>query len=89
MSDWHDRWMDDAACKDIGPELFFAEPPGDNAVLNRARAVCNGDKDHPPCPVRLTCLEYALDNDLRWGVWGGLGQFQRAQLRRQRRRKSA
>lgn len=31
-----------------------------------ARAKCNA------CPVRRECLRYAVDNDERWGIWGGV-----------------
>ncbi len=31
----------------------------------RAVAICN------TCPVKTECLQHAIDNDERWGVWGG------------------
>ncbi len=41
----------------------------------RAKAVCAG------CPVRAECLEFALANDERWGVWGGTSERQRRAMR--------
>lgn len=32
------------------------------------------------CPARLDCLRTAIDNDERWGVWGGLAPGERWQL---------
>ena len=34
--------------------------------------------------VRLDCLEYALDNGEKFGIWGGLSERERRRLRRQR-----
>jgi WhiB family redox-sensing transcriptional regulator len=44
-----------------------------------AKAICAG------CPVREECLEYAMRWDQLCGVWGGLSERERRQLRRQRR----
>jgi WhiB family redox-sensing transcriptional regulator len=34
------------------------------------------------CEMRSVCLEYALNNDERFGVWGGLSEKERLNLRR-------
>jgi WhiB family redox-sensing transcriptional regulator len=44
-------------------ELFFSEIPSDLAV---AQSLCG------ECEVRIRCLEYALENAIEWGVWGGV-----------------
>jgi WhiB family redox-sensing transcriptional regulator len=44
------------------PELFFAESPAD---VELAKSLCRG------CPVRVECLESALERREPWGVWGG------------------
>jgi len=40
--------------------------------------VCRG------CVVREDCLEYALANGEKFGIWGGLSERERRRLRRQR-----
>ncbi len=60
MNDIYQR----GACVASGKhDLFFSERPVD---LERAQAVC------VRCPVRLTCLQSALEEDVEWGVWGGV-----------------
>lgn len=68
-------WKDDANCFGVDPELFFPES-GDNAET--AKEVCRA------CVVRGECLEYALQNGERIGIWGGLGEKSRLRIRRQR-----
>ena len=70
------EWMGDAACKHVDPNLFFPER---GASLRIARAMC------AECPVRLQCLEYALDNNETCGVWGGASERERRTMRRRRR----
>ncbi|MDU5308733.1 MAG: WhiB family transcriptional regulator, partial [Varibaculum cambriense] len=41
-----------------------------------AKAVCE------LCEVRDECLSYALENDERFGIWGGLSERERRRLRR-------
>jgi WhiB family redox-sensing transcriptional regulator len=36
------------------------------------------------CVVRGDCLEYALANGEKFGIWGGLSERERRRLRRQR-----
>lgn len=56
-------WQDDAACSRIGGNAWFPKA-GDNG--HAAARACRG------CPVRTECLDYALANDEREGIWGGL-----------------
>lgn len=51
-----------------------------------AKAICNGTYDDRPCPLREYCLEFALVNNERWGVWGGATPEERAKIRRDRRK---
>jgi WhiB family redox-sensing transcriptional regulator len=70
-------WKQHAACRGLDPELFFPERGDPQAP---ARRVCRG------CPVRVPCLEYALDTRQVIGIWGGTSERCRRQLRAQRRR---
>ena len=36
------------------------------------------------CPVRTECLAEALDNQIEWGVWGGMTERERRALLRRR-----
>ena len=64
-----------ALCVEIGEAAFFPEP-GESTV--KARAVCGA------CPVRDACLTFALENDERFGMWGGTTPTQRKKMRRNR-----
>jgi WhiB family redox-sensing transcriptional regulator len=71
-------WRDRAACRgNEDPDLWFPiyhDGPG-LAQADRARAICRG------CPSRRECLAEAMDNDVRFGVWGGMSARQRMFLR--------
>jgi WhiB family redox-sensing transcriptional regulator len=69
----HATWTTHAACKGTDPNLFFPER-GENST--QAKKVCTG------CPVRTECLQYATDNNIRHGVWGGLAEMDRRDLKR-------
>lgn len=68
-------WMDEAVCAQVDPELFFPEKNGNAAP---ARRLCG------TCPVAGECLEFALTNGERFGVWGGLSERERRKLRKER-----
>ena len=68
-TDWHER----ALCAQTDPESFFPEKGGST---REAKRICSG------CEVRAECLEYALANDERFGIWGGLSERERRRLRR-------
>ena len=71
-----DSWRLDALCAETDPEAFFPEKGGST---REAKRVCTG------CDVRAECLEYALSNDERFGIWGGLSERERRRLRLMRR----
>jgi WhiB family redox-sensing transcriptional regulator len=68
-------WRLDALCAETDPEAFFPEKGGST---REAKKVCTG------CEVRAECLEFALANDERFGIWGGLSERERRRLRLQR-----
>ncbi|GAA0306917.1 WhiB family transcriptional regulator [Kineococcus aurantiacus] len=66
-------WAELALCAQTDPEAFFPEKGGST---REAKRVCLG------CEVRQECLEYALANDERFGIWGGLSERERRRLKR-------
>jgi WhiB family redox-sensing transcriptional regulator len=68
-------WQDLANCLGVDPDLFFPER---GASTREAKEVCRG------CVVREACLEYALANGEKFGIWGGLSERERRRIRRQR-----
>ena len=67
------RWQERALCAQTDPEAFFPEKGGST---REAKKVCLG------CDVRAECLEYALANDERFGIWGGLSERERRRLKK-------
>lgn len=66
-------WQADALCAQTDPEAFFPEKGGST---RDAKRICN------QCEVKSECLEYALKNDERFGIWGGLSERERRKLKR-------
>jgi WhiB family redox-sensing transcriptional regulator len=66
-------WQEEALCAQTGADFFFPEP---GSSVREAKRICG------LCPIRSACLAYALDNDERFGVWGGLSEKERLELRR-------
>ncbi|PRX45914.1 transcription factor WhiB [Prauserella shujinwangii] len=74
-------WRDYAACRDEDPELFFPVSelgPGARQTAE-AKSVC------ARCPVRAECLDYAIDEGLDFGIFGGTTERERRELLRRRR----
>ena len=68
-------WQERANCLGVDPDLFFPER---GASTREAKEVCRG------CVVRDDCLEYALTNGEKFGIWGGMSERERRRIRRQR-----
>lgn len=57
----------------------------DRDEMEEAKAVCNGTYDGKECPLRAACLEFAVVNNERFGVWGGTTPDERREIRKVRR----
>ncbi len=68
-------WQKQANCMGVDPDLFFPER---GASTREAKEVCRG------CVVREDCLEYALANGEKFGIWGGMSERERRRIRRRR-----
>lgn len=72
-------WQQDAACKSDEPtwDIFFGIQSERGRVIftdeakETAKLVCGS------CPVAEQCLKYALDNNIRFGIWGGMTEQER------------
>jgi WhiB family redox-sensing transcriptional regulator len=62
LLDASDVVREELPCRVYDPELFFAESPDD---VEFAKSLCQD------CPIRLECLNGALERREPWGVWGG------------------
>jgi len=71
-------WQAFAACRsaDVDLDAFF---PGRGDRTDEARAIC------ATCTVRDECLEYAMENGIQHGIWGGKSERERRKMRRQQR----
>jgi WhiB family transcriptional regulator, redox-sensing transcriptional regulator len=89
-------WFDEAACRGHPVDIFYPthenkakrkgvpkREPNDSDEVIKAKEVCRD------CPVQEVCLEYAMNNRIDYGVWGGMTWPQRLSLRRQQARKKA
>jgi WhiB family transcriptional regulator, redox-sensing transcriptional regulator len=72
------NWQERALCAQTDPEAFFPEKGGST---REAKKVCLS------CDVRGECLEYALANDERHGIWGGLSERERRKVKKGRQQR--
>jgi WhiB family redox-sensing transcriptional regulator len=71
-------WRNEAVCKDTDPELFFPVGTTGQALLqiDRAKEVCD------ECPVKVRCLDFAIETNQDSGIWGGTSEEERRDIRR-------
>jgi WhiB family transcriptional regulator, redox-sensing transcriptional regulator len=79
------EWQEDAACRTYDNLLFFGPDQGESELERqareaRAKAVCQR------CPVAEPCLEFAMETNQKYGIWGGLTDKERASRKRRRAR---
>ncbi|MEO6121598.1 MAG: WhiB family transcriptional regulator [Acidimicrobiales bacterium] len=72
-------WRQLAACSGVDPRVFFPTAE-DQVATEEAKAICR------MCPVLEPCLDHALVNREREGVWGGATDRERRRMIRQRRK---
>jgi len=70
-------WRLLAACQSTDPELFFPVSSTGRSLeqANEAKAVC------ARCLVRRQCLSFALRTRQAHGIWGGLTEEERYEMR--------
>lgn len=72
-------WREVARCKQMDPDLFFPVGTTGPALLQieAAKAVCR------LCEVRQECLQYAIESNQEYGIWGGTTEEERRFMRRE------
>lgn len=70
-------WRHEAACKDLDPDDFFPPAGVDTTPI---KDLCRS------CPVRLPCLDFALNTNQQHGIWGGLSERERRRIKQLRRK---
>lgn len=68
------EWTSRGACRQGNPDALFVQ----GAAQHEAKVVCQR------CPVRVACLADALDNQVEYGVWGGMTERERRSLLKRR-----
>ena len=65
--------MLDGLCRGLDPNLFIPpfNPRRREGPSPQAMAVCNGNADHPVCPVKKQCFDYGVEHKCS-GCWGGV-----------------
>lgn len=61
---------------------IVADPWFEEEDQEEAVNFCNGEADGIVCPIRHECLIFALVNNERSGVWGGMGERDRKAIRK-------
>lgn len=71
-------WQQDSKCLNHEPEFFFPKPGRDKKHREEVAMVkkyCNG------CPVKMKCLEFAFRENLNYGVYGGMSEEERIEIK--------
>lgn len=65
------EWEKSALCAQADPDEWFPER---GASSKMAKSICER------CTVAADCLEAALENEERYGIWGGLSYEERREM---------
>jgi WhiB family transcriptional regulator, redox-sensing transcriptional regulator len=71
-------WRLRAACRDVDSAVFFS-PDGERGP-NRAAREARAKVICARCPVIRQCAAYTIRYGERYGIWGGLSEWERAAL---------
>lgn len=76
-----ENWRNLAYCKGRATSEFYPEFGVKGAIdqVRKTKSFCRR------CPVILDCLQYAIDNDEQFGIWGGLTPKERSNMRKPKR----
>jgi hypothetical protein len=80
--DWEGANCLDTAPHRLEGEAEVYDPWFDEDNPEPALSVCNGGDGYSVCPLRQQCLEFALYNNEKFGVWGGMTEQDRKIMRR-------
>lgn len=71
------EWRDDASCKKMGNTMFFQTLHNRDkevkAIISGVKTICGS------CPVQKNCLDFAVRNEIKDGIWGGMTSAERKQ----------
>ncbi len=70
-----ESWRELALCQQVDPELWFPDKGDKSARSKPAKLLCS------QCEVKAPCLQYALDHDERYGIWGGKSERDRRKMK--------
>ena len=73
VSEERTAWVLQGLCLTTDPDKLFVR----GAAQRKAATMCRD------CPVKAECLADALDNEVEFGVWGGMTERQRRALLKQ------
>lgn len=68
-------WQDYSNCRGADADLFFPER---GASTRKAKAICGA------CEVKMECLEFAITQGEKFGIWGGMSERERRRIRKER-----
>lgn len=75
-------WQEQAECRDKDTEIFYL--PFNSRMADKRKRIAEAKKICFSCSVREQCLQYSLENQEPYGVWGGVSEDERRVLLRRR-----
>lgn len=75
-----EKWIDSALCKGRNTNDFYPEM----GVKGAAKQVREIKQICKQCSVILECLDFAIENEENFGIWGGMTPKERSRIRRQK-----